>query len=288
MLIRNSRQKSLFSFHTSRENLNNNTYIPPPGYLKSIIRGIWQTDGFHTFGTEIIIPKGVVEILFDCGSSAPIQAALENKNYTPERCFINGINTSPIRLQLPRRQTYFGVQLHPAAIRGLFGVPAREFMNSLTELDLVHPYFDLLWHQIVEKQTFNERVAVIVRWVESKVLELHLQDTLLDHFWSTPHPAPPTVTQLANAVCYSPRQLSRKMYDLAEMNAEEALLYKKYLHAIHLIHTEPLSLTAIAFQSGFADQSHFIRTFKAYTQLTPGEYRRQKSFLQGHIFENVR
>lgn len=267
--------------------LKNDHYIPPPGYLNSIIRHIWQTDGVHRFDTELIIPKGVVEILFDCGN-APVHASLGSKIYTPGRCFINGINTTPIQLQLPKKQTYFGVQLHTAAVKGLFGAPAREFTNSLIDLELIDPYFSQLWHQIVEKTSFEERVTVVVDWVESKMLELHLQDTLLDHFLSNPLPAPPSVTQLAAAVCYSPRQLSRKMYDLAEMNAEEILLYKKYLHAVHLMHHSPLSLTAIAFHSGFADQSHFIRTFRAFTQMTPGAYRREKSFLQGHIFGNVR
>lgn len=269
------------------EPLKNDHYIPPPGYLQSIIRHIWQTDGVHRFDTEVIIPKGVVEILFDCGN-APVQASLGTKIYTPGRCFINGINTSPVFLRLPQKQTYFGVQLHTAAIKGLFGAPAREFTNCLIDLELIDPFFGQLWHQIVEKSSFEERVAVIVDWVESKMLELHLQDTLLDQFLSNPHPAPPSVTQLAAAVCYSPRQLSRKMYNLAEMNAEEVLLYKKYLHAVHLMHHSQLSLTAIALDSGFADQSHFIRSFKAYTRMTPGDYRREKSFLQGHIFGNVR
>lgn len=267
--------------------LKNDHYIPPPGYLSSVIRHIWQTDGVHHFSTELIIPKGVVEIIFDCGNT-PVHASLGSKIYTPGRCFINGVNTSPVLLQLPKKQTYFGVQFHTAAVKGLFGAPAREFTNCLIDLELIDPFFGQLWHQIVEKGSFEERVAVVVDWVESKMLELHLQDTLLDHFLSNPLPAPPSVTQLAAAVCYSPRQLSRKMYDLAEMNAEEILLYKKYLHAVHLMHHSTLSLTAIAFHSGFADQSHFIRTFRAYTQMTPGAYRRQKSFLPGHIFENVR
>ena len=72
------------------------------------------------------------------------------------------------------------------------------------------------------------------------------------------------------------------------MNTEEILLYKKYLHAVHLMHHTNLLLTKIAYQSHFSDQSHFIKSFKAYAQLTPGEYSRNKGNVKGHIFENVR
>lgn len=146
--------------------MKNDCYIPPPGYLQSIIRQIWQTDGVRGYSTEVIIPKGVVEIIFDCGN-APVRASLGSKIYTPRRCFINGINTSPVLLQLPQMQTYFGVQFHPAAIKGLFGAPAREFGNCIVQLELIDPFFGQLWQQIVEKQGFEERVAVCIPWSAS-------------------------------------------------------------------------------------------------------------------------
>jgi len=34
------------------------------------------------------------------------------------------------------------------------------------------------------------------------------------------------------------------------------------------------SIVDVAVQAGFADQSHLTRTFKRYTRMTPGEFRR--------------
>ena len=78
------------------------------------------------------------------------------------------------------------------------------------------------------------------------------------------------------------------MFEATGMNTEEMLLYKKYLHAVHLIHNTQLSLTAIAYRSQFSDQSHLVKTFKAYARMTPGDYRRNKAFVKGHIYGNVR
>ena len=88
--------------------------------------------------------------------------------------------------------------------------------------------------------------------------------------------------------CAIPRANYHGKFETTGMNTEEILLYKKYLHAVHLMHHTNLLLTKVAYQSHFSDQAHFIRSFKAYTQLTPGKYNRNKSNVKGHIFENVR
>ena len=99
--------------------------------------------------------------------------------------------------------------------------------------------------------------------------------------------SPLSVPQLAKQFCYSSKQLSRKLYELAGMNTEQVLLYKKYLQAVHLMHTSQLSLTEIAYSCHFSDQSHFIKTFKTLSHLTPNEYRQSKSNVPAHIFQNV-
>jgi AraC-like DNA-binding protein len=93
---------------------------------------------------------------------------------------------------------------------------------------------------------------------------------------------------LANMLCYSPRHLSRKVHSLTGMNTEEVLSYKRFLRSVELIHYTNMSLTQIAYCCQFADQSHFIRTFRSLAAITPGEYKNQKSPLPGHIYENVR
>jgi len=46
----------------------------------------------------------------------------------------------------------------------------------------------------------------------------------------------------------------------------------------HLTDSDYFNLTEISFKSGFADQSHFIRSFKRYTGKTPKEFLKQLSF----------
>jgi AraC-like DNA-binding protein len=180
------------------------------------------------------------------------------------------------------------VQFHPFAVRHFFRAPACEFTNIAIDLTLLDPSFNSLWHQLAEKKTFNERVAIITGWMESKIIEAVPQEQLLNFFLESNGLQNLSVTDLAKELCYSTRHLSRKIYELTKMNTEQLLLYKKYLHSVHLIHHTDLTLTAIAYRSNFADQAHFIKSFQSFAKITPGEYRKTKSFVQGHIFKNVR
>ena len=69
------------------------------------------------------------------------------------------------------------------------------------------------------------------------------------------------------------------------MSTEALIQYKRYVHALQLMHYSHQSLTGISYSCHYYDQAHFIREFKDYTGLTPGQYRRQKKNLVGHLFQ---
>jgi AraC-like DNA-binding protein len=266
--------------------LKNNLYIPRQEISASAINSIWQVEGLPELNRETIIPKGVVEVIFDLGESNSVHAKLNDKDISLPRCFISGFNTYPIHLHLPQRHSFFGIQFQPSAVTSLFKVPAGEFANYAIDLSLVNASFHSLWYQLKESYSFFQRTNVILEWIKSKDIVLHSREHLLNNFVGNPMQKTTTVKEYASALCYSPRHLSRMIHELTGMSTEQLLLYKKYLRAVHLIHTTPLSLTKIAYDCDFSDQSHFIKSFRAFAQMTPGEYREQKSNVPGHIYGN--
>jgi AraC-like DNA-binding protein len=82
----------------------------------------------------------------------------------------------------------------------------------------------------------------------------------------------------------SERHLARLCNEFLGVKAEEFIGYRKYLASLAGLHDPSVSLTELAYASGFYDQSHFIREFKAFTGLTPKQYRQQMSDLPGHLF----
>ena len=267
--------------------MDNKIYIPQHPRIKSVIHSIWQVDRCSSFQTEYIIPKGVVEIIFNF-SDSPVAAAFGEHQHCLARCFINGFNRVPIRIQPPKRQVFFGIHLQPLAAKRLFKTPAGQFADVPIDLTLISPDLKSLWHQLADQTDFDDRVNIFCKWVEARSFDWQPREEWMNNFLSDIHQHDLSVKELAGIICYSPRQLSRKIFEATGMNTEEALHYKKYLHAVHLMHHTDLLLTAIAYQANFSDQSHFIKSFKAYTQLTPGEYSRNKGYVKGHIYQNVR
>jgi AraC-like DNA-binding protein len=265
-----------------------NFYIPQSPHLKNSIRSFWEVEGQSAFKFENIMPKGIIEIIFNFSDCNSIGATLKDKQYTVQKCFINGFNTTPVKLNLPFRHEFFGVQLQPTAIKHILGVPSKEFTDDIVELLSINYDFENLWEELAEHNNFDERVAVFCRFVQKKLIEPPPQERLLNNFLNDVNQHCLSVKDLANTICYSPRHLSRKIFEATGVNTEEVLLYKKYLHALHLIHHSNLSLTDIAYQSNFSDQSHFIKTFKAFGKITPGDYKRQKGRVIGHVYEDVR
>ncbi len=269
--------------------MNVNFHLPDTPALRNAVRAIFQTDGFPGFSNETILPKGCTEIIFDLSESPSINGRIGNSQGRLPRCFIYGYTQTPIYLQLSRQQTYFGIFFHPVIVKHILGIPAKEFANRWVDLTLIDPLFNTLWHRLAEQKEFASRVAVVRQWIEKKTSPLKGQEQKFNEFLSGSLYKMTTVPQVADELCYSPRQLSRKIQDITDMNTEDLLLYKKYLRAIELIHTSKLSLSGIAHESHFADQSHFIKSFKMFTNLTPGEYAQLRTtHLPGHIFHNVR
>jgi AraC-like DNA-binding protein len=265
-----------------------NFTIPQLPVLQSIVCSFWQTDRNTAYQTEVIIPKGIVEIIFNFSEQSAIQAQLGNRQYQLPRCFINGFNTRPVRVQLPVRQTFFGVRFQPSAISTIFGVPAGEFADHSADLTLIDASLDSLWYQLIEQASFDDRVLLFSKWLSGRYFTIAERDKLLNHFLNNQQQEIPSVKEVSKFLCYSPRHVARKFTALTGMNTEELLLYKKYLYSLHLLQHTNLSLTEIAYQCQFADQSHFIKTFKSLTLITPGEYKKVKSPIPGHIYHNVR
>ena len=276
------------TWQITTSDLNSNVYIPQTSRHKHVIHSIWQMERINSFHTENIIPKGIVEVIFNFDNSDPIPALVGSKQYHLSKCFINGFNTLTIHLQLPPEQEFFGVRLQPLAVKKIIGAPGCEFLDMPVDLTLVDRSLSTLWHQLAEQTNFDERVDTFLEWIDQRLPQLPPQEQLINEFLCSINQHDLSVTDLANSLCYSPRHLSRKLSEATGINTEEILLYKKYLHAVHLIHHTERSLTEIAYQSHFSDQSHFIKTFKAYATLTPGEYKRNKSRLKGHLYKNVR
>ena len=82
-----------------------------------------------------------------------------------------------------------------------------------------------------------------------------------------------SVGELARAVGVHPGHLSRTFRERLGRTAGHYLEQLRVERACRLLVTEA-PLVDVAMRSGFADQSHFTRTFRRSVGVSPGRYRR--------------
>jgi len=250
----------------------------------SIFRG-WQIDGVPNCDREIIIPKGCIEIIFNFSADKITHCRGKNKGDVLPRCFISGINTAPVILSHSSHHAFFGLRLHPHVIKALLSVPSGEFTDKTIDLTLIDPKFNQLWHQLY-LISFEQRIALINKWICQVYKEPCDLDMAIGKFLAGPV-IDLTVALLSKEFCSSQRNLTRKFNQVLGMCTEEAILYQKYLRSLEAVHLTSRTLTEIAYQSNFYDQSHFAREFKRYAGLTPRDYRKCKGPVLGHIYNKI-
>ncbi|MNY46150.1 HTH-type transcriptional activator Btr [compost metagenome] len=81
-----------------------------------------------------------------------------------------------------------------------------------------------------------------------------------------------TVGKLSTEIGLSQRQLSRRFQENIGLSPKAYLRVSRFVQSLQHLKKYPLiSLTEVAYQSGYYDQAHFIRDYKVYTGHSPSE-----------------
>lgn len=84
---------------------------------------------------------------------------------------------------------------------------------------------------------------------------------------------PPTLLTLAKTVGVHPAHLAREFRRYYRCTVGDYVRQLRMESACRALSTSSTPLSEIALANGFADQSHFSRTFKRFTGMTPAAYR---------------
>ena len=132
---------------------------------------------------------------------------------------------------------------------------------NMAEADSLNGLEMILLNLIQETAKINR--PEIPNWVKT------LKEVLND-CWKEPI----TLAQLSIACDVHPVTISKYFPHYFSCTLSEYLRKQRVHHAIEMIKQSTMHLSSIAYACGFADQSHFIRTFKSMTGLLPTGYKK--------------
>ncbi len=168
----------------------------------------------------------------------------------------------------------FGIDLYPYTFPCLFSLPANALTNQIIDLGiLLGKEGQLLEEKVMSASSNVERVRTVSRFLAAKLRNtrrfhpnvLHSLRRILNA------PSPISMNELSREFYVSRRQFERKFKELCGFSPKACLKILRFNSAIRR-HGGATSLTQLAYECGYYDQSHFVHDFHAFSGYTPREF----------------
>ena len=250
--------------------------ISPPPYLKNYIRYFWVLEDDHTGDpAKKLLPlaDGCPGIIFQHSSSGSFSDPAHE--HLPE-IFLYGQTVTPTELNLDGRFKTFGVCFYPYALKSMFGFDASELTDSCLDLTLL---VNNLKEPLLNASSLKNQVEIF-----STHLDCHIKKNCYRIDYATEFALSEIVQAKGNLPL---RDLQRKL-KLSErgfqrrFNQHVGISPKLFSRVCRfqaalrqLKNNNYANLSDVAFDNGYADQSHFIRSFKEFAGFSPYQFQRR-------------
>ncbi|HQT92581.1 MAG TPA: helix-turn-helix domain-containing protein [Candidatus Kryptobacter bacterium] len=223
---------------------------------------------------ESLIPDGTIELLFNFGDN--YSQIVDGGRRVVKGSHVIGIRKESLRISQTDNQDLFSVRFKLGGIYPFLRMPVHTFANDFFELDLLmgNEYKELE-ERLFDAASDDARIAIMERYLLKKLSAGDLRDydfvdTGLKFLIREPTPDIKLLAERSNA---SYKTLERKFERVIGLTPSEVLKIRRFNNAVLLMYSCNYgSLTEIAYDCGYFDQSHFIREFKQLTAFTPREF----------------
>lgn len=208
---------------------------------------------------------------------------LEDPLHLPEQSFdalVGGLHKTPVLIHHDGRQSGIQLALKPLGCRALLGVPGGELSRAHLHLeDVAGARVRWLREQLLAAPSWVDRFGVLDRVLPTWLIPASTQAPLQHAVQALGRGA--SVARTAHETGWSARRLQQLMV------AETGLSPKACARVARFDRTRRLlpfarSISALACDLGYADQSHLTREFTAHAGLAPTAWLRAEGFRNVH------
>jgi AraC-like DNA-binding protein len=189
--------------------------------------------------------------------------------------FLHGQTLHPIELHMSGDYKLITFQLYPFVINSFFGVNAKELNDDCFDLLQIESWND--YNRALQNSTdTNTQVDIISKFllqlfhIHKQNLDFKVKESLeliLDK------KAQIGVGELCKQLHVNVRTFERRFIKEVGISAKNFIQITRFQQSLEQLSVKDFGkLTDIVYSNGFADQSHFIRVFKAFTGKTPSTF----------------
>jgi AraC-like DNA-binding protein len=247
--------------------------IPPPAQLKHFVKAFWVFEGHNDIHPYVYrsMADGCAELIFhykgifrEPGETGPpFYAGL----HAQSQQFRRFITHEPFGI--------FGAYLYPYAIPLLFGFSAHEATDQMPDMQtLLGQEGRDLEDQMITAPDNSTRVNLITRFLEKRLTHQFSHDEpVFSAIQFVIHSCEViNIRQLSSMFCMSERTLERRFKEYAGFSPKLLSRIIRFKAALNNYGNRHKTLTDIAYECGYYDQSHFINDFKAFSGYHPKQY----------------
>jgi AraC-like DNA-binding protein len=219
--------------------------------------------------TQKIIPDGFPEIIFHFGD--PYEINLDGKWEKQARSLLAGQIRKFFWLRNTGKASMLGVKLNPSCLTQVFDFNMSEFTDRVEDMGQIkNPGLKELESRVRESSSFESQIENITHYFENIKYEIHPVNRALEKVFESR--GMNSVSDLANELKISERQLERIFKQYVGLSPKFYSRIIRFSTIFQLKEQGDPNWIDLTYESGFADQSHFIRNFKAFTGEDPSSY----------------
>ncbi|MGD7707831.1 helix-turn-helix domain-containing protein [Microlunatus sp. Y2014] len=187
---------------------------------------------------------------------------------------VAGIHDRPALIRTHGVQCGMQLQLTPTGARRILGLPAGQLARTIAQHDDVGAAFDDALHRQLADVDWGSRFDLLERHLLRRLTatERSSSSPELSAVWTmiTTHHGAYRIDRIADDVGWSRRHLRNRFIDEFGLSPKRLSLLARFDRA-HQLATDGMPLATVAHTTGYTDQAHLNRDWRAFAGQTPRE-----------------
>lgn len=255
--------------------------------VSNAIDTLWHADEDHIDVRSLTVPFPKHEFIVNLGDTFKIGGSASRQTY-----LFSPISTEVIRTRAHGRYHAVGAMFSPIGIYHTFGLSLREFRQQAETApkDLLFGKDMELSEELQYCSSEAEKLKTLARFFQRNSVKKAVPDVVCNFLraFKQRRYENREVGEMAQELGFTPKHLICSFKDVVGLTPKQYVLLLQINVAVEAIWKNPKApLVETALESGFFDQSHFIRAFKKMVGMTPFEFRRSQKLKRSEFANTV-
>lgn len=227
----------------------------------------------HMDAMETVLPTVYYDIIFPLNLSI----FLEGKNVPLEKPFVSPILKQGKKITLNKNSKVVGIRVDPLRAGHIFNTLPKDFLQGPNEYrDVVKNSYRTAIEAIVYGNSdFTTMVIKLNAFFNSIYHDTPGKDAVLRCLQQIKESPWTSVHALSEEMKWSTRWLEMQFQEYLGASPTEIIKIVRLNRFLNVLHKhKEHKLTRLALEAGYYDQSHLIRDFKNFSNMSPGNYKR--------------